>query len=86
MAETTASPQTGSGGFDIAGFLKKGLRGDVALGIGIMGILVMLILPMPRLLMDVALAISISLSVLVLMTSLFIKKPLEGWLFRDEDA
>ncbi|WP_421790646.1 flagellar biosynthesis protein FlhA [Hyphobacterium sp.] len=77
MADTTASSQTGSGGFDLIGFLKKGLRGDVALGIGILGILVMLILPMPRLLMDIALAISISFSVLVLMTALFIKKPLE---------
>lgn len=77
MADTTASSQTGSGGFDLIGFFKKGLRGDVALGIGILGILVMLILPMPRLLMDIALAISISFSVLVLMTALFIKKPLE---------
>ncbi|WP_109259635.1 flagellar biosynthesis protein FlhA [Hyphobacterium indicum] len=77
MADTTASSQTGVRGFDLLGFLKKGLRGDIALGVGIMAILVMLILPMPRLLMDIALAISISLSVLVLMTSLFIKKPLE---------
>ena len=77
MADTTASSQTGSSGFDILGFLKKGLRGDVALGVGIMAILVMLILPMPRVLMDIALAISISLSVLVLMTALFIKRPLE---------
>jgi len=77
MAETTASPQTGARRFDVLGFLKKGLRGDVALGIGIMAILVMLILPMPRILMDIALAISISLSVLVLMTSLFIQRPLE---------
>jgi flagellar biosynthesis protein FlhA len=77
MADATASSRPGQGGFDLSGFLKKGLRGDVALGVGIMGILVMLILPMPRMLMDVALAISISLSVLVLMTALFIKKPLE---------
>ena len=77
MADTAASSRTGVRGFDLLGFLKKGLRGDIALGVGIMAILVMLILPMPRLLMDIALAISISLSVLVLMTSLFIKKPLE---------
>ncbi|WP_420433884.1 flagellar biosynthesis protein FlhA [Hyphobacterium sp.] len=77
MADVTASSRPGPGGFDLVNFLKKGIRGDIALGIGIMGILVMLILPMPRILMDVALAISISLSVLVLMTALFIKKPLE---------
>ncbi len=53
------------------------VRGDVAFAIGIISILMMLILPMPKWLLDIALAISISFSVLVLMTALFIKKPLE---------
>ncbi|MAL10287.1 MAG: flagellar biosynthesis protein FlhA [Maricaulis sp.] len=77
MADTTASASQTGQGFDLRKFLMMGMRGDVALAIGIMGILVMLILPMPRILLDMALAISISLAVLVLMTSLFIKKPLE---------
>jgi flagellar biosynthesis protein FlhA len=38
---------------------------------------VVLILPMPRLLLDLLLAVSITFSVLVLLTSLFIEKPLE---------
>ncbi|WP_353844774.1 flagellar biosynthesis protein FlhA [Euryhalocaulis sp.] len=57
--------------------VRSPLRGDVALAVGILAILVMLILPMPRWLLDFALAISISFSVLVLMTALFINKPLE---------
>lgn len=77
MADTTSSSPAPGQGFDLRAFMMKGMRGDVALAIGIMGILVMLILPMPRMLLDMALAISISLSVLVLMTALFIKKPLE---------
>ena len=78
-SSTPAAANAGSGGqgFNLQGFLNKYLRGDIALGIGIMSILVMLILPMPSILLDFALSISISLSVLVLMTSLFIKKPLE---------
>jgi flagellar biosynthesis protein FlhA len=70
----------GGGGFqlptlgDIRAFL---LRGDIALALGVLTILVVLILPLPPLLLDFALAISIIFSVLILMTSLFIKAPLE---------
>ena len=52
-------------------------RGDLALAIGVLTILVVLILPLPPLLLDIALAISIILSVLILMTALFIHTPLE---------
>ena len=52
-------------------------RGDIALAVGMMTILVILILPLPPLLLDFALAISITFSVLILMTSLFIQTPLE---------
>jgi flagellar biosynthesis protein FlhA len=52
-------------------------RGDIALALGVMTILVVLILPLPPLLLDLCLAISIILSVLILMTALFIQAPLE---------
>src|SRR5436190_11665530 len=52
-------------------------RGDLALAIGVMTILVVLILPLPPLLLDLFLAISIIISVLILMTALFIHTPLE---------
>ncbi len=52
-------------------------RGDIALALGIVAILVVLILPMPKWLLDVSLAFSITLSVLVLMVVLFISRPLE---------
>jgi flagellar biosynthesis protein FlhA len=52
-------------------------RGDIALAIGMMTILVVLILPLPPLLLDFSLAISIIFSVLILMTALFIHAPLE---------
>jgi flagellar biosynthesis protein FlhA len=59
---------------DIVALFK---RGDLALAVGVLTILVVLILPLPPLLLDVALAISIIISVLILMTSLFIQTPLE---------
>jgi flagellar biosynthesis protein FlhA len=52
-------------------------RGEVALALGIVGIVVLLILPIPAFLLDLLLAISITSAVLILMTSLLIKKPLE---------
>jgi flagellar biosynthesis protein FlhA len=51
--------------------------GDIALATGVMALIVILIVPMPPLLVDMLLAISIVFSVMILMTSLFIQKPLE---------
>jgi flagellar biosynthesis protein FlhA len=51
--------------------------GDIALATGVMGLIVILIVPLPALLVDGLLAISIVFSVMILMTSLFIQKPLE---------
>jgi flagellar biosynthesis protein FlhA len=50
---------------------------DIAFAFGIIMIMVILLMPMPRFMMDFLLALSITLSVLILMTSLFIQKPLE---------
>jgi flagellar biosynthesis protein FlhA len=75
---TAAAPNTG--GFKLptlAGLGAMLRRGDIALAVGVLTILVVLILPLPPLLLDVALAISIILSVLILMTALFIHTPLE---------
>ncbi|WP_137153020.1 flagellar biosynthesis protein FlhA [Devosia sp. FKR38] len=51
--------------------------GDIALAAGVMGLIVILIVPMPALLLDGLLAVSIVFSVMILMTALFIQKPLE---------
>jgi flagellar biosynthesis protein FlhA len=51
--------------------------GDIALAIGVMGLIVILIVPLPPLMVDALLAISIVFSVMILMTALFIQKPLE---------
>jgi hypothetical protein len=57
--------------------LANARRGDVALAVGVMTILMVLVVPLPAWLLDMALAISITLSVMILMTSLFIQSPLE---------
>jgi len=55
-------------------FIKKS---DLGLAVGIMAILVVLIVPLPTLLLDILLAFSLSFSILILMTAVFIRKPLE---------
>src|SRR5690349_18592357 len=80
MSDITAAPANAVSGIklpslgDIGAFFK---RGDIALAIGVLTILVVLILPLPPLLLDFSLAISIIFSVLILMTALFIHAPLE---------
>src|SRR5215469_13038700 len=73
---TSAAPTSGldfSPG-KVLDFIKKS---DLGLAIGIMAILVVLILPLPTWLLDVSLAFSLSFSILILMTAVFIRKPLE---------
>lgn len=81
MAEATPGPPSPSNDQGAVIF-HKGLsalkgRGDIFMALGVVGILVVLILPMPKWLLDIALAFSITFSVLILMTTLFIQKPLE---------
>jgi len=52
-------------------------RGEVAMALGIVGIIVLLIVPAPAILLDLLLATSITAAVLILMTAVLIKKPLE---------
>jgi flagellar biosynthesis protein FlhA len=53
------------------------LRGEMGLALGVVGIIVLLILPVPAFLLDLLLAISLTGSVLILMTAILIKRPLE---------
>ena len=76
-ASSAPAPAPAGSGFDVGKIRRLLARGDVALAAGIAAILVMLIMPLPSWLLDIALAISISFSVLVLMTALFLKRPLE---------
>ena len=80
MTDTSASPPPAGSGFALPSFGRvRGavMRGEVGFAVAIMAILVVLILPLPSVLLDVFLAVSIIFSILILMTSLFIRTPLE---------
>ncbi len=65
-------------GGDIRGWL---MRGEVGMAIGVIGVILLLILPVPKMLLDLLLAISLVSSVLVLMTALMMKRPLDFAIF-----
>lgn len=52
-------------------------RGDILFAFGVVALLVALILPMPTWLLDISLAFSLTFAVMILMTSIFIEKPME---------
>ncbi|MBO6505461.1 MAG: flagellar biosynthesis protein FlhA [Kordiimonadaceae bacterium] len=75
--EQQAGGEGGPGGAALASIVNALKSSDIAFAVGIMMILLMLIMPMPSWLLDLMLAASITFSVMVLMTTIFIQKPLE---------
>ena len=65
-------------GQDVLGWVK---RGEVLLAVGVIGVIMLLIVPVPKMLLDLLLAISIVSSVLILMTAVMMKKPLDFAIF-----
>ena len=65
-------------GNDVKGWV---MRGEVAMALGVIGVIMLLILPVPKFLMDFLLAISLVSSVLILMTALMMKRPLDFAIF-----
>jgi flagellar biosynthesis protein FlhA len=78
MTDAAVSPSNRLTVKEVAGWL---MRGEVALALGVLLIVVLLIVPIPTLILDLLLAVSIMSSVLILMTSLLIKRPLDFAIF-----
>lgn len=74
MRDGVAAPT----GKDMLGWVA---RGEVGMAAGVIGVILLLILPIPPFLMDMLLAISLISSVLILMTALMMKKPLDFAIF-----
>jgi len=71
----TAAPTAGA---HAKGWLARlTAQRDILLALGVIGILIVLILPMPSFVLDMLLAVSIGFAVMVLFTSLFIEEPLD---------
>jgi flagellar biosynthesis protein FlhA len=59
---------------DMAGWL---MRGEVLLAMGVIGVVVLMILPIPAFLLDVFLSVSLASSILILMTAILMKRVLD---------
>ncbi|MBB5746628.1 flagellar biosynthesis protein FlhA [Brevundimonas variabilis] len=83
MTDVPVSPMMKDGmarptGKDMLGWA---LRGEVGMAVGVIGVILLLILPVPKFLLDLLLAISLVSSVLILMTALMMKRPLDFAIF-----
>ena len=83
MTDVPASPMMKDGmapptGRDMMGWVA---RGEVGMAVGVIGVILLLILPIPTFLLDLLLAISLVSSVLILMTAVMMKKPLDFAIF-----
>jgi len=65
-------------GRDMLGWVA---RSDVGMAIGVIGVILLLILPIPTWLLDILLAFSLVSSVLILMTAVMMKRPLDFAIF-----
>lgn len=74
-AEGALALKTGQVIFARVGQLFR--RSDIGFALGMVLILVVLILPLPPWLLDISLALSLTLSVLVLMTAIFVERPVD---------
>ncbi len=77
MSESAAATASAGPGAFFGRFGSVLRHGDIGLALIIVAILLVLLLPMPRWLLDISLALSITFSVLILMVSLFIQRPLD---------
>src|SRR6201996_6880175 len=77
MADISTAADAPGFGLNLATAQTLLKRSDLMLAVGSMSILIVLILPLPTWMLDVFLAFSLSLSILILMTCVFIRKPLE---------
>ncbi|MBI1210413.1 MAG: flagellar biosynthesis protein FlhA [Alphaproteobacteria bacterium] len=78
MAEANAGvAKQGANQSMIGASLDMLKRGDLSLALGIMAIIGVLLFPMPTTLLDMSLGLSVTFAVLILMTAVFIERPLE---------
>lgn len=67
-----------NGNFVQSGFVEKiTSRSDIVLALGVIGIIGVLIIPIPTVLLDFALAFNITFSMVVLLTTLYVTRPLD---------
>ena len=60
---------------------RLGKQPDIMLAIGVLGVLLVMMVPLPTWLMDILLAANLTIGILILLTSIYVLKPLEFSVF-----
>ncbi len=60
---------------------NKGLAAKIAVPIGVVGIIMLLVVPVPAWLLDLLIIVNIMLALVILLTTMFVKKPLDFSVF-----
>jgi len=65
----------------VLAFQRMGRNADVVLAIAVLGVLMIMMVPMPTWLMDIMLAANITLGIVILLTSIYVLKPMDFSVF-----
>jgi flagellar biosynthesis protein FlhA len=71
-----SAPVTGSAAGSASFLNRIARRADLVVGIGVIGILVLMVIPIPTFLLDLLLALDIALAVVILMVAMYTEEPL----------
>jgi flagellar biosynthesis protein FlhA len=77
MTDTSLSTGPKLAQFNLSTLMGGAMTAQILMGVGVVGLVCLLVVPLPPVLLDFFLALSFTSSILILMTALFIKKPLE---------
>lgn len=77
MASNFLTNFTGQNKGTVGGTARGIFRGDIAFAAGIVAVLMFMMVPIPTWMLDMGLSLSVTFAVMILMTVLFIQKPLE---------
>lgn len=61
--------------------MNSKLAGQLAVPIGVIGIIVMMVVPLPTMVLDLLIALNITAALLIVLVSMFVQKPLEFSIF-----
>ncbi len=81
MMGQASRPAAGSGMGSLQSGLKRLARGEVAVPMAVLGILLAMVTPLPSFLLDILISANITLSTIVLLVSMHIRKPSEFSVF-----
>ncbi|HEC32524.1 MAG TPA: EscV/YscV/HrcV family type III secretion system export apparatus protein, partial [Deltaproteobacteria bacterium] len=61
--------------------IRLAIDSDTFMAVGVLGLLLIMVIPLPQTMMDVLLALNITLSIIIMLTAIYTLQPLDFYLF-----